>query len=151
MGATGEAQRYTHTNSEVIVKEVRYFEGLPETMSQVDVERELEELIDTKCNYQASCFLDALYEISSRQVLNYNLLRGQLPKRLSVIVLDMWNRESIDSTETCISIIFNLGLQSAWELIIENVNLIHNIKVRSEIVSAYKEAGDVIDDVSNMG
>jgi hypothetical protein len=42
-------------------------------------------------------------------------------------------------------------LQSAWELIIENVNLIHNIKVRSEIVSAYKEAGDVIDDVSNMG
>ena len=115
MGATGEAQRYTHTNSEVIVKEVRYFEGLPETMSQVDVERELEELIDTKCNYQASCFLDALYEISSRQVLNYNLL------------------------------------QSAWELIIENVNLIHNIEVRSEIVSAYKEAGDVIDDVSNMG
>ncbi|QDZ91781.1 hypothetical protein D0436_15665 [Shewanella decolorationis] len=130
------------------MKKIAYYENLPETMDQVSVENEFEELLASKGNYESNDFLECLYEVSSRQVLNYCLIDRSLIQAISSIIIEEWNTASIDSTESCIAIIINLGLQEAWEYMIGKVSSIDLEEIRAEILETYKEVGNSVEDVS---
>ncbi|GAB2907919.1 hypothetical protein [Rheinheimera gaetbuli] len=133
------------------MKKINFYESLPETVSQVRVESELSELLENVESYNSSLFLDCLYELSVRQVLNYCLIDVQLRERLNIEVINRWDSSSVNNTQICLSIIINLGLQGAYDEILRQKASIETVEVKNEIQEVLQEVGPSVENVDDIG
>jgi|GEM_PF-6479213 len=133
-----------------VMIDLSYYENLPDFMPQHEIERELKILLN-KCKAPTGGnLLDAIYELSSRQVNNYSLINGELRFSTNEIVSSCWDINSVENTETCIAIITNLGLQVAYEHLKEEVSNVTNPDVRRELDDAFNELGNSVENVDDI-
>jgi len=127
------------------MKNINFYRRLPITMDENDIENEVIELFSNEQHYTNGVLLECLLEISERQVLNYCLLNASIRKMLNREILARWDEDSVDNTETCISIIIQLGLQTAYEYMLSKAENIMNINVKNEILETYEEMGSSVE------
>lgn len=133
------------------MKKLNFYESLPETVNQKRIESELSELLENVESYNTSLFLECLYELSVRQVLNYCLIDIRLRERLNIEVINSWDRSSVNNTQICLSVIINLGLQGAYEEILRQEASIEAVEVKNEIQEVIQEIGPSVENVDDIG
>lgn len=127
--------------------ELSFYENLPDFLSQKEVEKAFEHLLmKSGCTTDIN-FLDALCELSSRQVNNYALLKDDLLTKLNQVVCTKWDKDSLENTENCISIIINLGLQKAYLYLKKELPSVTNPKVKKELAETFEEMGTSVENV----
>lgn len=127
------------------MKDLKYYENLPETLSEYRVELEILELLDNSQKYEVDDLLNCLYEISLRHILNYSLLNDSLISKLDSFIKKYWNVRSVENTESILGNVINFGLQDSYIYMISKGYTISNEGVKKEIADTYNEIGDSVD------
>ncbi len=133
-----------------IMFELTYYEKLPEVLPQADIENEFNVLLNQKDGVAVLDFLEAIYELSSRQVNNYALVNSVLISKLNKEICVCWDRNSLENTEICVGIVINLGLQIAYEYFKKEMYLVVDIEVKKELIETFNEMGDTVRNVENI-
>ncbi|PXX35301.1 hypothetical protein [Undibacterium pigrum] len=90
--------------------------------------------------------LFALFELAERQWHTYLPLSEKIRQQLDVLVLNIWSKTSLTSTEALIGVIARLGLSEAYtKLRLTDPGQL-SPEVSTEIASAIVEFGDTVDD-----
>lgn len=113
---------------------------LPEFLEQPEVESYIESLVSVKCDDPLK-LLDAMYEVSLKHADNYVQLKPEIYNLVSGWIFTIWNKESVESTESCLSIIVNLGLQETYNKILSCTESIQSDDVKQEIQDTINDVG----------
>jgi hypothetical protein len=88
--------------------------------------------------------LIAYSELSKRQWHTYRLLNSSLLKEIDFILVKLWDKHSLESPEIILGIIFRLGLPKTFKQIKANLSQKLSEEVRTEILEAIEEFGDIV-------
>lgn len=130
--------------------EIERINSLPESLDRQRIEDEfifLIKLIKRGLTEEDSILiLSALNELADKQWETYELLDKTVKDNLDELILKVWDKRSLDSTEKLICVMVKLGLSSTFSLLtaIDPKNL--SSEVRQEIASAILEVGENIED-----
>lgn len=96
--------------------------------------------------YEANLIMDVMCELAEMQWETYEILPELIRRNLGDVIIKIWNRNSLDSTEKLVAIIAKLGLGNALIYLSTVENDIINPAVKNEIASAIVEFGNHVDD-----
>ncbi|MFZ6780787.1 hypothetical protein ACO0LD_28475 [Undibacterium sp. Ji83W] len=124
--------------------------ALPDELTYHQLEHEfaciIERIKSAPENQDSDILMSALFELADRQWNSYSLLSDTFRHQLDLLVLKIWSKDSLDSTEALMGIIARLGLTNAFSKVI--LTNPHELKdeIKTEIASAIVEFGDTVDD-----
>ena len=75
---------------------------------------------------------------------NFTLLNDSLRSKITQVVCASWDKSSVESTETCLAIIINLKLQSAYEFFKKEFDNVMDNEVKAEMDDAFTELGEIL-------
>lgn len=120
---------------------------LPDAIDQDVVERELDGLLSKYWGSSDPAVVECIYELALRQANNFALIDERLRMKLSDYILKVWDKDSVDSTESCLAVIVNFGLQSAYDYLLSNASNVQNAEVRKEIDNTLNDIGTNVEDM----
>ena len=93
-------------------------------------------------------FLEVMLELTSLQVMTYDIVEKDLRDEIDRCISSMWNTDSYDDVDAILSIVINLGLEKTYELIKESLYCKENMEenIFEEIRECIEENGE---DISN--
>lgn len=95
---------------------------------------------------ESNLVMDVLNDLADMQWETYEVLPEVIRRNLGDVIVEVWDKNSLDSTEKLVAVIAKLGLTSALSYLFDASADIVNPEVRNEIASAIIEFGDNIDD-----
>ncbi|BBB68499.1 hypothetical protein UNDYM_4246 [Undibacterium sp. YM2] len=124
--------------------------AFPDELTQHQLEHEfaciIERIKSAPENQDCDILMSAVFELAERQWNSYSLLSDTFRHQLDMLVLKIWSKDSLDSTEALMSIIARLGLTNAFsKVILTNPQELKD-EIKTEIASAIVEFGDTVDD-----
>ncbi|WP_426162278.1 hypothetical protein [Pseudoduganella sp. R-34] len=90
--------------------------------------------------------MNVLVDLADRQWETYELLPELTRRELGSLIVFIWDRNSLDSTEMMLGIIARLGLGAAMSYVINSVNALLDPQVKQAILDANLEFGENVDD-----
>lgn len=132
--------------------DLRRISDLPDGMDTNSIEKEFWSIVraykdnpyvpSEECNL----LLSTLFELSDRQWSTYTLLPNNLRDLLDSMILNFWQRESLDSTEKLLGVISRLGLVKAFSELTTLDPADLSPDVAREIQSGINEFGEGVHD-----
>ena len=124
--------------------------ALPDLLENIELEREFIHIIgriqSAPENKGADTLLSTLFELADRQWYTYLPLSENIRQQLDMLLLNIWSKESLASTEVLVGVIARLGLSGAFsELRLTSPDQLTD-EVSTEIASAIVEFGDTVGD-----
>jgi hypothetical protein len=129
-------------------QELERIRKLPDIMPCELVEKEFEKIIFETKNVskrdEQLLLLSAYFELSERQWNNYTLLNSNLLNEIDSILITLWDKKSLENTETILGVIGMLGLQKTYEQIKASLSQKLTKDVKQEILEAIQEFGETV-------
>lgn len=128
-------------------QEFKRIKTLPDIVPSEVLENEFKKLISKTKNIGEDnklILLLAYFELSERQWHTYKLLNPNLLREIDSILISLWDKESLESTETIMGVIGMLGLQKTYERIKGYLSQRLFKDVKQEILDAIEEFGDTV-------
>jgi len=120
---------------------------LPDYMEVEDLKREFRSLLlHAKIIKDNVGFSEALYELAIRQWHTYKVIENSLKDEINNWIIENFNFNSLEITESLIGVIGNLGLEKSYEYIKESISKDININkdVKHKILEAINEFGESV-------
>lgn len=95
---------------------------------------------------ESDFLMSALVELADRQWDTYEILPDGIRRELGELIVKIWDKNSLDSTEKLLGVIAKLGLGNALSHLALVAKEISNLDVRQEIASAVIEFGESVND-----
>ena len=99
-----------------------------------------------KNQQQSGLIMAAMAELAERQWEAYEVLPEKIRNDVGESIIDVWDRNSLDSTEKLVGIVAKLGLGNALSYLAAIVKEITNPEVKNEISAAILEFGETVND-----
>jgi hypothetical protein len=119
-------------------------QNLPDTVSPEQLVEEFKQLlIQTKLAHSEDnlLLLDAYFELSNKQWHTYRRISPELLDQIDLVLINLWDKNSIESTEAILGIVAYLGLVRTFEKIKSALDSRLLTSVRKEILDAIEEFG----------
>lgn len=128
------------------MKNLDYYQSLPESPSVELMENEFDYLIDNLLpNLSFNDLLPILYELSDRQWNTYTIANDKIKNAVSEYLIKFIDVNSENDIDSALHISLAMGLSSVYFYILDNFNNIINANVKS-LINEYREE---IIDISN--
>jgi hypothetical protein len=90
--------------------------------------------------------MNVLVELADKQWNTYEMLPADVVRDLGQSIFEIWDKNSLDSTEKLIEIIAKLGLENTFLRLKSLVENLPNSEVRQTVAAAIIELGDSVND-----
>lgn len=128
------------------MKNLDYYQSLPESPSVELMENEFDYLIDNLLpNLSFNDLLPILYELSDRQWNTYTIPNNKIKDAVSGYLVKFMDINSENDIDSALHISLAMGLSSVYFYILDNFNNIINVNVKN-LINEYREE---IIDISN--
>jgi hypothetical protein len=100
--------------------DLQEIESLPDSITRNEIEQKLNALAAfaegarNRPLKDRIILLSAIFEMADRQWNTYDLLSIDVRDKLDLVVMELWQRDSLDATEKLLGIISRLGLVRAF-------------------------------------
>ena len=120
------------------IDEYRY---LPDSMEQSEIEKQLIYILDGFSDVRNPEILECIWELLLRQGNNPGLLTDSVSQKLSNYLMFAWDKNSPETTDTCLSIAINMKLEEFYQYVLKESKSLSNNKVLNEIQNYIDEFG----------
>lgn len=129
-------------------QELERIRNLPDFVSSESLKKEFNKIIsETSKNVKESnnlLLLEAYFELSERQWHTYEILEPEILNKIDSIIITLWDKNSLESTESITGIVGMLGLQKTYEIILSSLSQKLKKDVKQEILETVEEFGDTV-------
>ena len=122
------------------MKNIGYYDGLPEFMDEKALKQEFEYLLNDENLTGEAVFLDALVELSFRKEGIDMDIDENLRQKAGKLAMRFWDDSSRASTEDLIMVIFNLELKETFLDIKSKYSEIKSDEVKKELQDCFEDA-----------
>lgn len=121
------------------MKNLDYYQSLPESPSVALMENEFDYLIDNLLpNLNFNDLLPILYELSDRQWNTYTIADDKIKDAVSGYLIKFMNINSENEVDSALHISLAMGLPSVYFYILNNFDNIVNVNVKN-LINEYRE------------
>ena len=126
------------------MKNLDYYQSLPESPSVELMENEFDYLIDNLLlNLNFNDLLPILYELSDRQWNTYTIANDKIKNAVSEYLIKFIDVNSENDIDSALHISLAMGLSSVYFYILDNFNNIINVNVKNLINEYKREVVDI--------
>lgn len=134
------------------MKNLDYYQSLPESPSVELMENEFDYLIDNLLpNLSFNDLLPILYELSDRQWNTYTIANDKIKNAVSEYLIKFIDMNSENDIDSALHISLAMGLSSVYFYILDNFNNIINVNVKNLINEYKREVVDITNPYIGIG